>query len=460
MSPSLPKAPWGIAETTLRLAMAPIKTLDQAKRTVGGNYVLPSVWGPAYVICEKEIVDILSKDLNWNIVQKDPVAEDSPDPLKQLGGDFNVTSDGYFHKHFRDTLQKQFTRSRLQDYANVLLKSFDHYTDSWDQTKSIEFNKTIGDITLHVISKGILDIEFSKEEKQHIRKTIDRVYILETQYIILGSLATAAISPWAVGYRGMAQKMRDIFDEKIDGVARCPFSKSYIKDFISREQNTRNAVIDVGRKKIIDDLLGLTVAGLDTVNVATTWAMRILLERPDVVEKIRAETEAARKMSAEGSLDYNSIPYARSVFLETLRLYPPFPLIIKQTVDEMVLNSTIIPAKSWLFFLAYSMHRDEKWFPDPDEFKPERWQQNEWGLEEAAFLPFGAGIHRCQGWELALIEGSMLLALLFSKFDIEAIMPIGKHPIANIPYDYKINLCVKGGLPLRFKKRHPQSMGV
>jgi len=461
MTSSLPKAPWGVLETALRLAKAPIKTLDQAKRSVNGNYILPSVWGPAYVICEKDVVDTLSKELNWNIVQKDPVTEDSPDPLKQLGGDFNVTSDGYFHKHFRDTLRNQFSRYRLDDYAEVLIKSFDYFTKDWEQQKAIEFSQKIGDITLHVICKGILDIDFSIEEKIHIRKTINRVYTLETQYIILGSIATSVLSPWAFGYRRMANKMRNIFDSKIDGVAQCPFSKSYIKEFIKKEQNTRSPVVDVGRKKIIDDLLGLTVAGLDTVNVATTWAMRILIERPDVVEKIRAEAEVAKKSSVDNNIDYKMIPYARSVFLETLRLYPPFPLIIKQTVDEMVLGSTLIPSKSWVFFLAYSMHRDSRWFTDPDEFIPERWHGNEWGLEEAAFLPFGAGIHRCQGWELALIEGSLLIALIYNKYDVEPVKKLGNYNVAYIPYKYKINLCVKGGLPLRFKRRkHSLSRGL
>lgn len=453
MKTGLPKAPWGMIETALRLAKAPIKTLHQAKQSAGGNYILPSIWGDAYVVCDKEIVDSLSKDLNWNIVQKDPVTEESPDPLKQLGGDFNVTSDGYFHKHFRDSLRKQFTRSRLNDYAAELLNSFDSYTDSWDEPKGIDFSQKIGDITLHVICKGILDIDFTKTEKQHIRKTINRIYTLETQYIILGSIATSILSPWAFGYRNMAQQMRTIFDNKIDDVARCPFSKSYIKEFFEKEQNNRNPVIDIGRKKLIDDLLGLTVAGLDTVNVATTWAMRILVERPDIVAKIRTECDAARRNSIDGSLDYEDIPYARAVFLETLRLYPPFPLIIKQTVDEMLIDSTRIPPKSWIFFLAYSMHRDARWFDDPDEFKPERWESNEWGLEEAAFLPFGAGTHRCQGWELALIEGSMLISLIYEKFNVESSKQLGQYAISEIPYSYKINLCVRDGLPLRFKRR-------
>ena len=453
MQASFPSAPWNIVETAFRLALDPIQTLHKAKEIVGGNYVLKSVWGPAYVICDPEAVNKLSKDFNWNIVQKDPVTEASPDPLKQFGGDFNVTSDGYFHKHYRDLLKTQFSHNRLREYANQLILSFNHYTREWANYDSIEFSQRIGDITLDVICKGILDIELTDEERNHIRKTINRIYTIETQYIILGKVATSNLSPYAVTYRSMTRKMRGILDSKVEKVSRCPLSSGYVKDFLQRNAAEHSGAVSIGRKKLIDDMLGLTVAGLDTVNVATTWAVRIVLEYPDIVSAIREEAEAIFGVNEIQSDDYTQLVFARCVVLETLRLYPPFPFIIKQTVEEMVIDGTTIPSKSWIFFLAYSMQRDSSIFDSPEIFAPSRWIDDSWGLEQPGFLPFGAGTHRCQGWELALLEASLLLSLLFFKFDIHSLHKLGHHPIDQIPFDYRVNMFVRGGLPLSFARR-------
>lgn len=453
MQASFPSAPWNIVETAIRLAWDPIRTLHKAKEIVGGNFILKSVWGPAYVVCDPEVVNALAKDFNWNIVQKDPVTEASPDPLKQFGGDFNVTSDGYFHKHYRDLLKTQFTHSRLKNYADQLLQSFVHYTQDWCDADSIEFSQRIGEITLDVICKGILDIELTDEERRHIRKTIDRIYTIETQYIILGKIATSSFSPYASSYRSMTRRMRGILNSKVEKVSRCPFSAGYVKDFLQRNAADHSGEVSVGRKKLIDDMLGLTVAGLDTVNVATTWAVRIVLENPEIICEIRKEADAVfgeKEIKAE---DYKKLMYSRCVVLETLRLYPPFPLIIKQTVDEMVIDNTFIPSKSWMFFLAYSMQRDSTIFESPEIFAPSRWFADSWGLEHPGFLPFGAGTHRCQGWELALLEASMLVSLLFFKFDIQPLQKVGHQPIDQIPFDYRINMFVRGGLPLQFTPR-------
>jgi cytochrome P450 len=453
MGKTLPSAPWGVIETALRLAREPMETLDRAKSLAGDAYILKSVWGPVYVIANPTIVDALATNFNWNIVQTTPVTSESPEPFKQLAGDTSVTSEGYFHCHYRDSLRNQFSRSRLNDYAQILIDSFGQHSSGWQQKGVIEFSQSISDVTLDVVSKGIVGVEFTEAEKKQVRTTIDQIYNLQTRYLELGPAVTSWLSPLAFGHRRMTAKTRQLFDEKTVEASRCPFAKGYIFDFLQKEVGTKNPAIDIGRKKLVDELLGLIVAGIDTVSIATSWAVRILLDHPEIVEKIRAEADAMLATSLTATIGHEQLPYTRSVLLETLRLYPPFPLIVKQSVDKMIISDRVIPAKSPLFFLAFSIQRDQRWFADPLAFRPERWNGRLSEINQSTFLPFGTGTHRCLGWELALLEGCLILALLYSRFHVESASPTKVYPTHKIPYTMKINLTPKGGVRVRLRPR-------
>lgn len=454
MAGTLPYAPWSVLGTALRLAQAPLETLDKAKNRVGDNFILKSVWGPAYVIADPVVLEELATDLSWNIVQKTPVTTESPDPLSSMFGDSLLSSEGYFHSHYRDVMRDQFSRSRFADYASVVNQSFENHSQSWASEQSIEFTKKISDVTLEVISKGMFGFDFSEQEKSFIRKAVDQIFRLETRYLQLGALATSRFSPLSIGYREATTKTRKLFDEKIEQVSRCPFSKNFINDFNARELNSRNPVIDIGRKKIIDDVLFLTVAGLDTVNLSISWAVRVLLQRPDIVQKIRDEADTVLLAHGVSTQGYDNLPYTKGVVLEALRLYPPFPLlIVKQTVEEMAISSGIIPAKSWLCILAYSIHRDSRWFEKPELFLPERWSDQQVERHRSTFLAFGTGTHRCLGWDLGLMEATLIVAMLFHRFNLESAVPLKACTDDRIPYTLKVNLHIKGGLPLKITTR-------
>ena len=454
MVSKLPYAPWGVLETALRLAKSPLETLDKAKNRVGDNFILKSVWGPAYIIGDPVVVEELATELSWNIVHKTPVTTESPDPLSDLFGDSLLSSEGYFHSHYRHVMRDQFTRTRFSDYTSALNQSFEHHSERWQDEQSIEFTEKISDVTLEVISKGMFGFDFSEKEKTYIRKAVNQIFRLETRYLQLGELATSRFSPLSIGYRNTTAKMRALFEEKIENPSRCPFSRNYINDFQARELNKRNPLIDIGRKKIIDDVLGLTVAGLDTVNIAVNWAVRILLQRPDVVEKIRAEADTVLLENGISTQSYDRMPYTKGVILETLRLYPPFPLlIVKQTVEEMEIGSSIVPPKSWLCLLAYSIHRDPRWFEKPEIFQPERWYDQHVARDRSTFLAFGTGTHRCLGWELGLMEATLIVAMLLNRFNLESAVRLKPCADNRIPYTLKVNLHIKGGLPLKLTAR-------
>lgn len=446
MIKQLPTPPWSAIETLGRLIFNndPLKLIEDANLIAGDLFRLDFLFWSACIIRDPEVIKELGKHYHWNIIVKNPVSKESTTPVQQSAGDFNLLSDGYFHKHYRDTLARQFTRERIDSYIDILVSMYLDSAGRWTEEGPVDIANDITKVIVSVIFGGMHGFQFTAEEYQYIRLTLAKVAKLQKSWLLFGRLSTSVFNPNAIGYRRMTNRVRQILDNRAEEVRRCPFSTSYIHDFMQRELNNRNSAIDIGRKKIIDDMFGLLVAGVETVASTLMWSIRILLDRPDIISRIRKEANGVLSNGGDIRRDYDQLQFARSVFLETLRLYPVFPVLPRITVEEMAIRGYRVPAKSWIFIPVYTIHRDERWYSKPHEYNPDRWLNNTWGQDaDFRYIPFGFDTHRCAGWELALIEGSVVLALFYSQFDVQSLHKLPDYTASSIPSRYSYTLAIR-----------------
>ena len=164
-------------------------------------------------------------------------------------------------------------------------------------------------------------------------------------------------------------------------------------------------------------------AGTDTTALTLEWAIANLLNHPDVLAK--AKTELNNVVSKRGRLmeesDTSTCTYLNNVISETLRLYPAGPMLVPHasSVDCKVAGYEI-PRGTWLFVNAWAIQRDPKVWDEPEAFKPERFDSEEWKTtQHGNFLPFGIGRRACPGMGLAQIVLSSALGSLIQCFDWE-----------------------------------------
>lgn len=151
--------------------------------------------------------------------------------------------------------------------------------------------------------------------------------------------------------------------------------------------------------EIINECVTLVLAGYDTTANALAWSLTLLAQHQDVAASLRAEPESA-----------TDAPYARAVFLETLRLYPPI-WIIERNLDEAVTAGPWhFAAGAQLIISPWVLHRSPYHWENPEAFRPERFLDP--AVEHSAFLPFGDGPRTCIGKGLAMMEGVKVLALV------------------------------------------------
>ncbi|OAP60605.1 hypothetical protein AYL99_05607 [Fonsecaea erecta] len=225
-------------------------------------------------------------------------------------------------------------------------------------------------------------------------------------------------------------------------------------------------------KELVDQSATILAAGQDTTSVATTWALYLLAHNPQVQSALRVEVQAhlPSPSSSDEPVDaplIESLPYLAAVCNETLRLFPPAPILRRQVVKPgTVLLGQQLPIGTVVMTSIWGTHRTKSiWGPDAKEFKPERFlQYAEDGKmhfdphagfqgEDATYryLPFGAGPRSCIGERYARGEFATLLAGLVGRFEWSLVDPDKK-----MGEDIKMNFGIvskpEGGLLLRARK--------
>ncbi|CAG2107316.1 unnamed protein product [Medioppia subpectinata] len=156
------------------------------------------------------------------------------------------------------------------------------------------------------------------------------------------------------------------------------------------------------------------IAGYDTTSAAITHALYFLSQNKDCQQKLCEELRSCDEFTYE---KLSQLKYLNGVIHETLRLRPSFARLFRACVQDYKLGNTgiTIPAGTAVNINLYTLHRDPKYWPNPDKFDPERWFEPK--HHPYAYLPFGAGPRLCIGQRFAINEMQMCLAKMVRKFD-------------------------------------------
>ncbi|GFP80960.1 cytochrome p450 82c4 [Phtheirospermum japonicum] len=170
--------------------------------------------------------------------------------------------------------------------------------------------------------------------------------------------------------------------------------------------------------------LNLILAGSDSMMVALTWALSLLLNNPLVLKKAQDEvdTHVPKNRHVQES-DIKNLVYLQAVVKETLRLYPPAPVIgLHSAMEDCTISPGYhVPSGTRLMVNAWKIHRDESIWPEPHEFRPERFLTSHKDIDVRGqnfeLIPFGSGRRSCPGTSLSLQMVHLTLASLLHCFD-------------------------------------------
>ncbi|GFP83115.1 cytochrome p450 83b1 [Phtheirospermum japonicum] len=196
-----------------------------------------------------------------------------------------------------------------------------------------------------------------------------------------------------------------------------------ILDILIQLKEQKDCSVDLTWDNIKALLLNIFVAAADTSAVSIVWTMTALIKAPHVMKK--AQAEIRNSIGKKGTVDEDDLPslsYLKALIKESFRMYPPAPLLIRETIEKCTLDSYEVQPKTTVFINSWAIARDpEYWGDRPHEFLPERFLNSDIDIKGQDFgvVPFGSGRRVCPGMLMGLANVELTVANLLYAFDWE-----------------------------------------
>ncbi|MCB2111686.1 MAG: cytochrome P450 [Rhodobacteraceae bacterium] len=198
--------------------------------------------------------------------------------------------------------------------------------------------------------------------------------------------------------------------------------------------------------EMVDQIAIFFLAGHETSASALAWALWLLAAFPEAQARVAAEAAGAGDFDDFAVLA--RLPFTRDVFRETLRLYPPVPMMVREATRAGRFRDRPVPEGAQIVLSPWHMHRHERIWDNPDGFDPDRWSRRENARSaREGFLPFSQGPRVCPGAGFAMAEGTLMLAALVGAFAFS--LPDGPPPV---PVAH-LTVRAAAGIPLRVSRR-------
>ena len=169
-----------------------------------------------------------------------------------------------------------------------------------------------------------------------------------------------------------------------------------------------------------DEAMTLLLAGHETTALALSWTSFLLGQHPDAEARIAAEIAEVLGDRPATVDDISRLKFTESVVMEAMRLYPPAWAIGRESTQPVKLGGYSLPKGTTILISPWVLHRDPRYFSEPETFRPERWMGNlARELPRFAYMPFGGGPRICIGQRFAMLEAILVATTMVQRFSIE-----------------------------------------
>lgn len=192
-----------------------------------------------------------------------------------------------------------------------------------------------------------------------------------------------------------------------------------------RDESTGEAL---SHQEVFDQCMVSFQAGHETSATALLWWSRLMAEHPEAAQRAQAEVDAVLQGNVPGPEHIAQLPWLAATLKEAMRLYPPVAAVMsRRTTAPVTLGGVAVPQGAILRTTPWVLHRDGRWFAQPERFLPGRFLEGAPEIPRGAWIPFGLGPRVCIGQHFAMLEMVLLAALLLQRYTLR--VPEGAPPL-------------------------------
>jgi len=393
-----------------------------------------------FVMCPELIRQVLVNEADS--FEKGAMARRALGPVL---GDAILIAEGTRWRAQRQAAAPLFRREQLLAFLPVMIAAAERSRDrllSYPTASEIDVAREMMRTTLDIVLATMLSGSGADDPAPIERAIAD--YLESTSWVMALTILGA---PRWVPYPGMrkAARGRDFLKQFVAGLTSGnePGLRNNLLSLLIGANDPQTGG-SMSETDVRANILTFVMAGHETTALALTWTFYLLSLHPEIEERVRSEIAAVTGGTPVRGEHIDSLRYAQQVIQEAMRLYPPAPLIVRQARRVLRLGTETIGPGTFVYVPVYAVHRHEEFWDQPDVFDPDRFAPEAVKARDRyVYLPFGAGPRICIGMSFALMEATVVLAVLVSSMRLR--LRPGYIPQPKL----RITLRPAGGMPMR-----------
>ncbi|HMF93757.1 MAG TPA: cytochrome P450, partial [Vicinamibacterales bacterium] len=366
---------------------------------------------------------------------------------KRILGNGLLTSEGAVHLRQRRLMQPAFHRDRIAGYGRTMVEHADRMRGGWRDGTALDIAREMNRLTLSIVGKTLFDADVESQAASVGEALTGVMESFWTTLLPFADLLERLPVPRLRRARMMRARLdaiiyRMIADRRASGRDHGDLLSMLLT---AQDEDDGGVMTD---QQVRDEAMTIFLAGHETTANALTWTWYLVSEHPEASQRLHQEVDRVLQGRLPSVEDIPRLPYVERVVTEAMRLYPPAWLIGRRAIAEYAFGPYLAPPRAILIMSPFIVHRDARYFRDPERFDPDRWTpERKASLPPFAYFPFGGGPRRCIGESFAWMELILIVATIAQRWDLRL---VPGHPVAPQPL---ITLRAKHGMRMTVTAR-------
>ncbi|HVH71884.1 MAG TPA: cytochrome P450 [Candidatus Dormibacteraeota bacterium] len=367
---------------------------------------------------------------------------------RHVFGEGLLTSEGALWLRQRRLAQPAFHRARIASYAKTMVEYTERMLEGWSAGDEYDAHQEMTRLTLQIVAKTLFDADVAGDA-QDVGKSLELLLELGANF-----RRTLFVPHWVPTPANLRIKREIAFIESIlyRIIAERRASGRDTGDLLSMLLHAQDE--DGSRmtdKQLRDETITLFLAGHETTASSLSWTWWLLAQNPRAEAKLHAELDQVLLGRAPSLDDLPRLPYTANVITESMRLYPPAWGLARVAVEDHELRGFLVRKGMGVAMAQWVVHRDTRWYSAPEEFRPERWEDDFIKrIPRFAYFPFGGGPRQCIGNSFAVMEATLILATVAQRYRLRL---VSNHPVVPLA---SITLRPRHGVRVTLESRQPR----
>jgi cytochrome P450 len=332
-----------------------------------------------------------------------------------------LTVDGDFWLKQRRLIQPAFHKQKMNQLVDNMNQTIISELDGLIEDKKNDLFPVMSQLAFNVVAKSLFQLSLSEEKLNRIK-----VIIEEVQHFLIKEIRLPHKALW-FSLSGQVKKHLELAEENNriiqEIIEERMTSKEEVNDLLNMLLETRYEDTGEGMsvKQLIDEIKVLFIAGHETTANALTFTIHLLGNHPEIQQKVFDEINEIESQTENIIEQLQKMTYTNAVLNESMRLYPPAWITDRQNVEDDVIGSYNLKKGTLIGVSFYELHRNPKYWDNPEDFNPERFLGEQKKNSVQYFYPFGAGPRMCIGSGFAIYEMCLAISHIVKKYTIKSV---------------------------------------